>query len=88
MQFYLDKGVTNIDIGLLQINWHFHGKNFADVSELLDINKNLDYAASFLRKLYKTHESWQKAVQHYHSAKPERHRKYSRKVLVAWITEQ
>jgi len=85
VQSYLDKGVTNIDIGLLQINWRFHGENFDDVSELLDINKNLDYAASFLRKLYKTHGSWREAVQHYHSARPEYHRKYARKVLIAWL---
>ena len=85
VQSYLDKGVTNIDIGLLQINWRFHGENFDDVSELLDINKNLDYAASFLKKLYKTHGSWRKAVQYYHSAKPEYHRKYARKVLIAWV---
>jgi len=85
VQSYLDKGVTNIDIGLLQINWRFHGENFDDVSELLDINKNLDYAASFLKKLYKTHGSWQKAVQYYHSARPKHYRKYSRKIITTWI---
>ena len=85
VQSYLNKGVTNIDIGLFQINFHFHGENFTNVSELLDTNKNLDYAASFLRKLYKTHGSWREAVQRYHSARPEYHRKYARKVLIAWL---
>jgi len=85
VQSYLDQGVINIDIGLFQINFHFHGENFADVSELLDINKNVDYAGSFLSKLYKTHGSWRKAVQYYHSARAEHHRKYARKVLIAWI---
>ncbi len=81
----LDKGVTNIDIGLLQINWRFHGKHFKNISEILDTKNNIDYAASFLRKLYNIHGSWREAVRYYHSARPEHHRKYSRKIITTWL---
>ncbi len=85
VRLYQDNGVTNIDLGIAQINLHFHGKHFSSVSEMLDPKHNIEYAAQFLSKLYKQYGSWNKAVRHYHSANPEHHRKYSRKVLVSWL---
>ncbi len=85
VRLYQDEGVTNIDLGLAQINLHWHGKHFSSISEMLEPKHNLEYAAKFLTGLYKKHGSWNKAVRHYHSANPEHHRKYSRKVLISWL---
>ena len=69
----------------MQINWRWHGENFNSTSEMLEPKHNIEYAAKFLTRLYQQHGSWPKAVRHYHSANPEYHRKYSRKVIVAWL---
>lgn len=82
---YLQKGTGSIDIGVMQLNYFWHGKNFASVSEMLVPKKNINYAAQLLTNLYKQHGSWQKAVQHYHSANPKYHRQYSQKVLSSWL---
>jgi hypothetical protein len=85
VRLYQDEGVTNIDLGLAQINLHWHGKHFSSISEMLEPKSNLEYAAKFLNELYRKHGSWNKAVRHYHSANPEYHRKYSKKILLAWL---
>jgi len=85
VRLYQDEGVTNIDLGLAQINLHWHGKHFSSISEMLEPKSNLEYAAKFLNELYLKHGSWCKAVRHYHSANPDYHKKYSRKVLIAWL---
>jgi len=84
---YLKKGYTNIDIGIAQINWHWHGYNFKSVDEMLIPENNIRYAAKVLTDLYKKHGDWQKVVRFYHSAKPHHHRKYSRKVLLSWLSD-
>ena len=78
------RGITNIDIGLMQVNLKYHGKNFRNIHEMLEVNKNLDYAAILLCRLYKTYGGWWAAVQHYHSSKPEHHLKYARKVSIVY----
>ena len=85
VRLYQDEGITNIDLGLAQINLYWHGKNFSSISEMLEPKHNLEYAAKFLTGLYKKHGSWNKAVRHYHSANPQYHIKYSRKVLISWL---
>ncbi len=86
VRLYKDNGVTNIDLGIAQINLHYHGKNFGSISEMLEPKHNIEYAAKFLSKLYNQYGSWNKAVRHYHSARPEHHLKYSRKVLISWLS--
>jgi hypothetical protein len=85
IRLYQDSGITNIDLGLAQINLHWHGEHFSSISEMLEPKHNLEYAAKFLSKLYQRHGTWNKAVRHYHSANPQYHIKYSRKVLISWL---
>ena len=85
VRLYQDEGITNIDLGLAQINLYWHGKHFSSISEMLEPKHDLEYAAKFLSGLYKKHGSWNKAVRHYHSANPQYHIKYSRKVLISWL---
>lgn len=88
VRYYLEQNVRNIDIGLMQLNWHFHGKNFTDISSMLELENNISYAALMLKNLYSKHGSWQEAVKHYHSAKPQYNTKYSRKVLISWLNKE
>ncbi len=80
-------GKTNFDIGCMQINYYWHGKNFTSVEEILDVSGNVRYAASLIYGLYKEHGTWQAAVRHYHSYEPSIHKKYSKKVAYAWLKE-
>ena len=85
VRLYQDSGVTNIDLGIAQINLYWHGKHFSSIAEMLEPKQNLEYAAKFLKELYGKHGSWNQAVRHYHSANPQYHIKYARKVLLAWL---
>lgn len=81
----LAKGITNIDVGVMQLNIRWHRENFGSIEEMLEPKKNIEYAASFLLTLYKKYGDWHKAVRLYHSSTAEYHRKYSRKITLAWI---
>ena len=80
-------GISNIDVGIMQLNYRWHASGFASMQEMLNPQKNIEYAASFLLRLKKQHGTWHKALRYYHSAKPEHHRKYSRKVVLCWLNE-
>ena len=81
----LAEGITNIDVGVMQLNVRWHRENFGSIEEMLEPKKNIEYAASFLLTLYKKYGDWHKAVRLYHSSTAEYYRKYSRKITLAWI---
>jgi soluble lytic murein transglycosylase-like protein len=60
-------GAKLIDVGCMQVNHHFHGKNFASVEDMLDPAQNVDYAARFLAELKAREGTWTKAVARYHA---------------------
>ena len=70
----------NIDVGCMQISLKYHGKKFKNFSEILDPSKNVEYAALFLKKLYKKHKRWNEAVGRYHSSNPQKKIRYIKKV--------
>lgn len=75
------KGVDSIDIGCMQINVKYHGKNFANVEDILDPIKNVKYGAKFLRTLYSRNDkNWELAAKKYHSANPERGSAYAKRL--------
>ncbi len=61
------RGRRLIDMGCMQINWHYHGRNFPSAWEMLDPARNVDYAARFLRRLYEREGSWTMAAARYHA---------------------
>lgn len=61
------EGVKLIDLGCMQINYHFHGENFASPEDMLDPRRNVEYAAKFLARLHARHETWTMAVARYHA---------------------
>lgn len=79
-----DKGITNIDVGCMQINLHHHGDAFDSVDDMLDPARNTDYAARFLRDLHQESRAWSIAVAHYHSRTPKHANSYRRRVLKLW----
>lgn len=81
----LNSGVTNIDIGVMQLNWRWHQKAFNNIDEMLSATINIGYAARLLKSLYKQHGDWHKAVRYYHSSNAEHYEKYSRKVIISWL---
>lgn len=81
----VSSGVLNIDIGISQINYKWHGERFVSIDSMLSIDTNLSYAAEHLSNLKLKHGDWHKALRHYHSAKPIHHKVYSRKVVACWL---
>lgn len=81
----LNSGVTNIDIGIAQINYRWHKDNFKNIEEMINPATNIEYAAKLLSSLFKQHGTWHKAIRHYHSANPDHYKRYSRKVVIAWL---
>jgi soluble lytic murein transglycosylase-like protein len=60
-------GVSLIDIGCMQINHYFHGREFASLRRMFDPHANVDYAARFLKALRRQEGSWTLAVARYHA---------------------
>lgn len=69
-------GVRNIDVGCMQINYRWHGEQFASLDAMMDPDTNTRYAARFLSELREQHGSWEIATGFYHSMTPDRSRHY------------
>ena len=75
------KGVTNIDVGCMQINLHYHPKAFDSLEQAFDPDRNVAYAVGFLRELRARWGSWTRAVGNYHSNTPTLSGRYRVKVF-------
>lgn len=62
-----EKGARLIDLGCMQINYYYHGAQFASPKAMLQPAANVRYAARFLRELYEKQGSWTMAVARYHA---------------------
>lgn len=82
----LNQGITNIDVGIAQINYRWHKDNFKNIEEMLSPTTNIEYAAKLLSSLFKRYGTWQDAIKYYHSANSDYHRQYSRKVVTTWLS--
>lgn len=56
-----------VDIGCMQINYRYHGRQFASVEDMFDPARNVDYAARFLKALHKKEGTWTASVARYHA---------------------
>lgn len=77
---HLADGRTVVDVGCMQINYHWHRDGFASVAEMLDPEANARYAARHLRELHDRHGDWASAAARYHSGDRVRGRLYADKV--------
>ncbi|MEO1090261.1 MAG: lytic transglycosylase domain-containing protein [Pseudomonadota bacterium] len=78
------RGVTNIDVGCMQVNLHHHPNAFANLDAAFEPRHNVGYAARFLGELKSEGGTLFKAVGHYHSRTPTRSQAYARKVFARW----
>jgi hypothetical protein len=69
-------GIDNIDIGCMQVNWHWHGAAFTSPAAALNPTLNAGYAAALLRDYRRQTGSWADAVGLYHSHTPARAEAY------------
>ncbi|PLW75518.1 transglycosylase SLT domain-containing protein [Cohaesibacter celericrescens] len=60
-------GKKLIDIGCMQINHHYHAKEFSSLDQMFDPKSNVMYAAKFLKRLKHRQGSWTMAVARYHA---------------------
>jgi soluble lytic murein transglycosylase-like protein len=60
-------GAKLIDLGCMQINHYYHGKEFTSLDAMLDPQTNVEYAAKFLSDLREREGSWTMAVARYHA---------------------
>lgn len=80
---FLAAGYNNLDVGLMQINWKYHGQEFASVEYALDPYQNANYAVSYLEK-HKETRDWWASVGRYHSGTPQYAEKYVRRVYAMY----
>lgn len=66
----LAQGKTNVDLGCFQLNYRWHGAEFASLDQMIDPAANALYAARFLAKLYAETGDWATAAAAYHSRTP------------------
>jgi len=78
------RGVTNIDVGCMQINLRYHGDAFPTLDKAFEPQANVAYAVDFLTRLHAETGSWTRAVSRYHSATPHFAERYMKKFRVAW----
>jgi soluble lytic murein transglycosylase-like protein len=63
------EGETNIDVGLMGINWYFNGRRAGDPASLLKVSNNILIAAQIYREhLDRFGGDRRKAIARYHSA--------------------
>jgi soluble lytic murein transglycosylase-like protein len=60
-------GAKQIDLGCMQINHHYHARQFGSVEDMLDPAQNVAYAARFLSELRQREGSWTMAIARYHA---------------------
>lgn len=82
------RGVRNIDVGCMQVNLHYHPDAFSSLKEAFDPAANADYAATFLKDLFRATHSWNRAIGRYHSATPGRSERYLLRVKALWHGER
>ena len=69
-------GARNFDVGCFQINYRWHGTEFASIEMMLDPLTNARYAAQFLAELRDEFGSWEAAAGAYHSRTDRHARRY------------
>ena len=78
------KGVTNIDVGCMQVNLQAHPDAFGNLDLAFDPATNVAYGARFLTELRAGTPDWETAAAYYHSQTPALAAGYKTKLIAAW----
>ena len=73
------RGARSFDVGCFQINYKWHGQEFASIEEMFDPNPNALYAANFLLQLFREKGDWSGAAGAYHSRTEKYAEKYEKR---------
>ena len=84
VEILITEGVSNIDVGCMQVNLYYHGGAFETLEEAFDPRTNTTYAASYLKNMYLITGDWTAAAGYYHSQTPSRNGPYKEKVRAFW----
>ncbi|WP_244818512.1 transglycosylase SLT domain-containing protein [Caballeronia sp. Lep1P3] len=76
VRYLISNGRSNFDVGIMQVNWGYHGKRFASAWDALAPATNIRIAEDILNENYRLTHSAVKAVAYYHSANPAPGREY------------
>jgi soluble lytic murein transglycosylase-like protein len=61
------QGAKLIDVGCMQIDYHYHAAHFRSPEAMFDPRENVTYAARFLKQLRAREGSWTLAAARYHA---------------------
>ena len=81
------RGARHIDVGCMQINHRYHGKEFQSLRQMFEPFHNVRYAAKFLKALRAREGNWTRAVARYHAGPTNRaaHKRYVCKVIANMV---
>jgi soluble lytic murein transglycosylase-like protein len=85
--FERSRGAKLIDVGCMQINHHWHAAHFGSLREMFDPERNVEYAASYLKSLRDQAGSWTLAVARYNAGpgNPKAQRTYVCAVIASMV---
>jgi len=67
LRSFLAQGIRLIDIGLMQVNWHYHARRLENPWQALEPYHKLRVGAQILREQYNRSGNWLVAAGHYHN---------------------
>ena len=82
------QGVTNIDVGCMQINLGYHPDAFTSLDQAFDPEANAAYAGVFIVQLQDKFRSWSRSIATYHSSTRKFGIPYLKRVQRLWVTER
>ena len=82
------RGVSNIDVGCMQVNLFYHANAFDGLDGAFDPARNVAYASAYLKRMYQYRRSRPEAAAAYHSTTPEFAGPYREKVMRIWKNER
>jgi hypothetical protein len=82
------RGVTNIDVGCMQINLAYHPDAFTSLDPAFDPMANAAYAGGFISQLQDQFRSWSRSIATYHSSTRKFGLPYIKRVQRLWMTER
>ena len=71
---------NNIDLGLMQVNWRYHGSEVPSMSRLMDPTYNVAFGAYLLSHLIHKYGNVWTAVGYYHSSDTDERKRYAAEV--------
>ena len=85
LRSWLQTGESSIDIGLMQVNWHYHQDKLGSPWQALEPYHNLRVGAAILQTCYQVRQEWWSSVGCYHApSNQDRADRYRQRVVAHW----